>query len=60
MKRLLAILFFAASGLAAEIAHPVYCSCIAETRSRLARKEKKTNDGKDGSRSDRRRRSRHT
>ncbi|MEM5425492.1 MULTISPECIES: hypothetical protein [Paraburkholderia] len=54
MKRLLAILFFAASGLAAEIAHPVYCSCIAETRSRLGRKEKNTNDGKDGSRSDRR------
>ncbi|MEM5327993.1 hypothetical protein VSR34_15560 [Paraburkholderia sp. JHI2823] len=54
MKRWLAILFFAASGLAAEIAHPVYCSCIAQTRSRLGRKEKHANDGKDGSCPDRR------
>jgi hypothetical protein len=52
MKRLLAIFFFAASGLAAEIAHPVYCSCIIETRSRIGRKETRTDDGKDGSRPD--------
>ncbi|WP_133254632.1 hypothetical protein [Paraburkholderia unamae] len=54
MKRVLAILFFAASGLAAEIVHPVYCSCIVETRSRTGRKETRTHDGKDGSRADRR------
>ena len=32
MKRWLMILLFAAGGLAAEIAHPVQCSLLSESR----------------------------
>jgi hypothetical protein len=42
LKRLLAILLFAAGGFATEIVRPVYCSCIAESRWRMPRKEKRT------------------
>lgn len=38
MKRLIAIVLFAASGLAAEIVRPVYCSCIAESGARESRR----------------------
>ncbi len=41
--RLLAILLFAAGGLATEIVRPVYCSCIAQSSWRAPRKEQRTN-----------------
>jgi hypothetical protein len=42
IRRLLAILLFAAGGFATEIVRPVYCSCITESRQRTTREEKRT------------------
>lgn len=39
MKRLLAIVAFLAGGLAAEIAHPVYCSLISASRVQAKRRK---------------------
>jgi hypothetical protein len=41
MKRLLAILLFMTGGLAAEMAKPVYCSLISESRVRVRLAEDK-------------------
>ena len=37
MKRLLAILVFVSGGLAAELAHPVNCSLLSESRTQVKR-----------------------
>jgi hypothetical protein len=42
MRRLLAILLFAAGGLATELVHPVSCSCIVERSQRAGRKDTRT------------------
>jgi hypothetical protein len=45
MRRLLAILLFAAGGLATELVHPVSCSCITERSQRVGRKETRPGRG---------------
>lgn len=51
MKRLLAIVCFVAGGLAAELAHPVYCAWLSESRARVGPdgdpKERRTDDRQD-------------
>ncbi|WP_280923047.1 hypothetical protein [Paraburkholderia sp. LEh10] len=39
MKRLLAIVFFLAGGIAAELAHPIQCSLISVSRVQQKRRK---------------------
>ncbi|AJY12175.1 hypothetical protein K6W16_27510 [Burkholderia dolosa] len=48
MKRWLMILLFAAGGLATEIAHPVQCSLLSESRLRVGpRRERDERGGRE-------------
>ncbi|WP_198665358.1 hypothetical protein [Paraburkholderia kururiensis] len=44
MKRLVAMILFAAGGFTTEVAHPVYCSLLVQSRPRMERERKRQPD----------------